>query len=53
MADPKSPEDRSSDGARVISLDEHRTKREAPLQAAKDRHPAYRAAKKRKEQEGN
>jgi len=52
MPNPKSPEDRASDGARVFSLDEHRAKREAPLQAAKDRHPAYRAAKKREEEKG-
>jgi len=50
MPNLKSPGDRASDGARIISLDEHRQQREAPLQAAKDRHPAYRAAKKRKEE---
>ena len=49
MPNPKSPEDRASDGARVISLDEHRAKRDAPLQAAKDRHSAYLAMKRKQE----
>ena len=52
MPTPEPPQNRASDGARVINLGEYRAKREAPLQAAKDRHPAYRAAKKRKEEEG-
>lgn len=47
----ENPKDRGNNEARVYSLDEHRKKREAPLQAAKNRHPAFLAAARRKEQE--
>ena len=45
------PKDRANDGARVYSLSEYREKKDAPLQAAKNRHPAFLAAQRRKEQE--
>lgn len=49
MPSPKSPRDKSSEGARVINLGEYRQQREAPLQAAKDRHPAYLAMKRKQD----
>lgn len=42
--------DKASDSARVYNLNDYRVKREAPLQAAKDRYPAFKAAKRRKEE---
>lgn len=44
------PKDKANDGARVYNLNDYRTKRDAPLQAAKDRHPAFKAAKRREEE---
>lgn len=43
MSDPKSPEDRSSDSARVFSLDVYRDRRDAGVNDAMSRHPAYKA----------
>jgi hypothetical protein len=44
------PKDKASDSARVYNLNDYRTKRDAPLQAAKDRHPAFKAAKRHEEE---
>ena len=44
------PKDKAKDEARVYNLNDYRTKRDAPLQAAKDRHPAFKAAKRREEE---
>jgi hypothetical protein len=44
------PKDKASDSARVYNLNDYRTKRDAPLQAAKDRHPAFRERKRREEE---
>jgi hypothetical protein len=49
----ESPKDKANDSARVYDLGAYREKRDAPLQAAKDRHPAFRAAKRREEEEKN
>lgn len=52
------PENRSHEGARIINLDDVRRakfaeqmKREEGIEAAKSRHPAFKAAQFRKEQE--
>jgi hypothetical protein len=45
------PKDKASNDARVYSLDNYREKRDAPLQAAKDRHPAFRERKRREEED--
>ena len=47
----EAPKDKASDSARVYNLNDYRTKRDAPLQAAKERHPAFKAAKRREEEE--
>lgn len=47
----ETPADRSGDGARVYDLGAYRKEREAPLQAAKDRHPAFRERKRREEEQ--
>ena len=44
------PKNKASDSARVYNLNDYRTKRDAPLQAAKDRHPAFRERKRREEE---
>jgi hypothetical protein len=44
------PKDKANDDARVYNLNDYRTKRDAPLQAAKDRHPAFRERKRREEE---
>jgi hypothetical protein len=49
----ETPKNKANDSARVYNLNEYREKRDAPLQAAKDRHPAFRAAKRREEEEKN
>jgi hypothetical protein len=46
----EAPKDKASDSARVYNLNDYRTKRDAPLQAAKERHPAFKAAKRREEE---
>ena len=53
MPNPKSPSDRSSDDARVVSIDAYRDKRDAGLNAAIARHPAYKAkmAREQKKEE--
>jgi hypothetical protein len=48
----ETPKDKAKDEARVYNLNDYRTKRDAPLQAAKDRHPAFRERKRREEEEG-
>jgi hypothetical protein len=48
----ETPKNKASDSARVYNLNDYRTKRDAPLQAAKDRHPAFRERKRREEEEG-
>jgi len=45
------PKDKAGDSARVYNLNDYRKKRDAPLQAAKDRHPAFRERKRREEEE--
>ena len=46
----ETPKDKANNSARVYNLNEYREKRDAPLQAAKDRHPAFKAAKRREEE---
>ena len=46
----ETPKDKAKDEARVYNLNDYRAKRDAPLQAAKDRHPAFRERKRREEE---
>lgn len=48
----ETPKDKANNSARVYNLNEYREKRDAPLQSAKDRHPAFRERKRREEEEG-
>ena len=46
----ETPKDKAKNEARVYNLNDYREKRDAPLQSAKDRHPAFKAAKRREEE---
>ena len=50
MSNPKSPEDKANDGARVIRLDDYRGQDE-PMNAPSSNHPAARALKKKQQKD--